>query len=366
MKTRILLFLSFFAFASAPAQVAGPNNPTIFINGFLDGYTRQWSDLSNVQSEDENYATFGNLEGASGTHTSYLMVTDFGFQIPPGTIIEGIKVEVRCADPNSRTSDYSVRIVKTGSIMGDEKATGNPYPLNDDYLVYGGSGDLWGETWDYKFIDDNQFGVAIAAQRNNDDDISTDGRVDNIRITVYYTFMTLPISLNSFTATLHSKTVELNWKTTSENNINNFKLERSADGRSFNTIATLSGQNIPVATYSYNDNNPLPGISYYRLNIQGTGFQKYSPVVSVKNNQASDLSIYPSLWQKGDDLNITNHAHEKLTVYFFNAGGQIISTVTTDTKIVPTETLAGRNGLVFYRILDVKKNILGNGQLLVQ
>jgi hypothetical protein len=367
MKAKILLCLSPFLYFTLSAQVAGPMNPTSFSNALIPGYSQQWTNITNVQFDDEYAASFGDLSGPGGTHTDYLMVKDFGFQIPAGTIIEGIKVEVKCMDPNARTSDYSVRIVKTGAISGDEKAAGNPYPLTDTYLAYGGPTDLWGETWNYKFVDDNQFGVAIAAQRNTSDDIITDGRVNNIRITVYYTFITLPLSLTSFSATMQSKSVLLNWKTVSENNISNFKLERSADGRNFNTITSIQGLNTPVANYNYNDNSPLLGVSYYRLNIQGmAGYQKYSQIVSVKNSQDDLVSLFPSPWQKGDDLNITNYNNEKLTVYFFNASGQAFSTITTDTKLVPTETLANKSGLIYYKIADNKNNILGTGHLLIR
>jgi hypothetical protein len=366
MKAKLLLCLLPFISITLAAQVAGPDNPNSFSNGLIPGFSQQWIDITNVQLEDESYATFGNLPGTAGSHTDYLVAKDFGFLIPAGTIINGIKVEVNCSDSNSRTSDYSVRIVKTGAITGDEKAQRIPYPDIDKYIVYGGPTDLWGETWDYKFIDDNQFGVVIAAQRNADDDKVTAGRVNNIRITVYYTFITLPVTLTSFTATVQSKTVQLNWKTTSEDNINNYNVERSADGRNFNPITNIQALNIPVANYNYIDNNPLSGVSYYRLNIQGmAGYQKYSQIVSVKYNQENLVSLYPSFWQKGEDLNITNTNNEKLTIYFFNAGGQILSTVTTDTKLVPAETLTNRAGLIYYKILNDKKNVLGTGHLLI-
>ncbi len=366
MKRKLLFCFCTFICINLSAQVAGPNNPNSFSNADLPGYSQQWTDITNVQLEDENYASFGDLTGGKGSHTDYLVVKDFGFLIPAGTIIDGIKVEVECSDPNSRTSDFSVQIIKTGRISGLEKAAGTPYPDVDTYISYGGSTDLWGETWDYKFIDDNQFGVAIAAQRNNNDGVSTAGRVNNIRITVYYTFITLPVTLTSFTATMQNKTVHLNWKTSSEDNIENYKVERSADGRNFNPITSIQGLNIPGASYSYNDNNPLSGVSYYRLNIQGmAGYQKYSQVVAVKYNQENLVWLFPNIWQKGADLNISNYNNEKLTVYFFNTSGQVLSTVITDTKLVPTETLSNRSGFIYYKIADDKKTVLGTGHLLI-
>jgi hypothetical protein len=187
--------------------------------------------------------------------------------------------------------------------------------------------------------------VAIAAQRNTSDDVATAGQVDHIRITVYYTFTTLPVTLTSFTASMQNKNVQLNWKTTSEDNINNYRVERSADGRNFTSITSVQALNAGVANYNYVDNNPLSGVSYYRLNIQGmSGYQKYSQIVSVKSNTKNLAWLYPNIWQKGEDLNITNNTNEKLTVYFLGISGQVLSTVTTDARLVPTQTLINRNG----------------------
>jgi hypothetical protein len=208
--------------------------------------------------------------------------------------------------------------------------------------------------------------VVISAQRNNYDGIPTDGRVDHIRITVYYSFITLPVTLTSFTAIAQNKTVVLNWKTASENNIDNYKLERSADGRNFHPLASIPGLNIMGASYNYTDNFPLGGVSYYRLNIQGNaGYQKYSQTVSVKSGKENLITIFPTIWHQGEDMNITNDNKEKLNIYFFNASGQLITTTTTETKLVPTETLANRSGLIYYKIMDDNKNVLGAGHLLI-
>ena len=372
MKSKLLLSTCLFIYMKLTAQVAGPNNPTASSNVDLPGYSQQWIDITNVQIEDESYASFGNLpKNKFGSYTDYLAATDFGFLIPSGTNIYGIKVEVKCSDPNSRTSDYSVRLIKNGIITGDDKAVGTPYPTEDNYITYGGStdggpADLWGETWDNNIINNNDFGVAIAAKRNVNDDVITAGQVDFIKITVYYGFITLPVTLTSFTARMQSKTVLLNWKTASENSINNYKVERSADGRNFNPITSIAALNIADANYNYFDNYPLPGVSYYRLNIQGmAGYQKYSQIVSVKYNKENSLSLYPSAWNKGVDLNVNNDTNEKLIIYFFNAGGQVICTVTTQSKLVPTETLGTQKGLTPYKIYNSKMELTGSGRIVI-
>lgn len=368
MKSHILLAILLLSFIHPKAQVSdGPRNPSTFSSIGIPGYSQAWTNLGNAAVSDNNYSTFGNLNGGSGSYTNYIVAKGFGFDIPGGTNISGIKVEVECSDPNNRTSDYSVRIVKKGVVTGTNKATGANYPTSDAYMVYGGASDLWGTSWSYKDIDDGQFGVAVSAQRNVEDQIVTAGQINSIRITVYFTYTTLPVSLTSFTATKQSSSVLLNWKTSSESNMDNYVVERSSNGASFSPIATVPSLNSTSANYNYTDNHPLPGISYYRLTMKElTGDQKYSSIVAVSFARNSNTTfLYPSPWEKGTALNISNMNGEKLTIYFMNAGGQVLSTSITDSGIVPTETLMSKTGLIFYKVFDQAKNQIGSGSLLI-
>jgi hypothetical protein len=117
--------------------------------------------------------------------------------------------------------ENSVKIVKGGSITGDEKSTTANLPAEDEYITYGGDSDLWGETWSASDINDSDFGVGFSVKGSSDvshylkatnfgfsipegatiDGIkveieqsywtgplhSAGGNVDHIRITVYYT-----------------------------------------------------------------------------------------------------------------------------------------------------------------------------------
>ena len=367
MKTTLLLCACLINRIVLPAQVAGPNNASSFSNADLPGYSQQWTNVNNAQSDDENYATFGNLPGAAGSYTDYMVVTDFGFTIPAGTIINGIKVEVNCSDPNTHTSDFSVRIIKTGNISGTNKAAGTPYSVSDSYMVYGGSTDLWGETWDYKFIDDNKFGVAIAAQRNTSDDITTDGRVDNIRITVYYTFISLPVNLISFTATKENKSILLKWNTADETSMNNYQIERSFNGINFYSLGIVPCRNQTSSKYLYADSTPLSGLSYYRLRMEGAGgYQKYSPVVSVHFDKHVLTSLFPSPWTKGSSLFINNPGKQVLRIFFYNASGQLISNAVTSSANVPTNHLSGYKGKFYYNVLNTNGGLVGSGTFMIQ
>ena len=77
----------------------------------------------------------------------------------------------------------------------------------------------------------------------------------------------LPIELLAFEGKCEGTAVVLRWVTASETNNDHFTLERSADGISWETLAMLpgAGNSTVERYYSFNDNQPLPGIGFYRL-----------------------------------------------------------------------------------------------------
>lgn len=78
----------------------------------------------------------------------------------------------------------------------------------------------------------------------------------------------LPIELLMFEAnSKNNKTVICNWSTASEINNDFFTLERSSDGKSFESIAIIDGKGTTHVqqNYSFEDLNPYKGVSYYRL-----------------------------------------------------------------------------------------------------
>src|SRR5690606_20929585 len=78
---------------------------------------------------------------------------------------------------------------------------------------------------------------------------------------------TLPVSLTSFTAEKQNSVVKLNWTTASEQKNSHFDVLRSSDGKAFHSIAEVAGAGDlnEVRHYSYRDNNPFPGVNYYKL-----------------------------------------------------------------------------------------------------
>ncbi len=111
----------------------------------------------------------------------------------------------------------------------------------------------------------------------------------------------LPIELTAFNVKCDGSKATITWTTASESNNNYFEIERSSGGSTFTTIARVVSQNsnsTQPLNYSAVDNNPLDGISYYRLKqVDNDGKYTYSSIVISRcdNGAASPVvSVYPN------------------------------------------------------------------------
>jgi hypothetical protein len=96
--------------------------------------------------------------------------------------------------------------------------------------------------------------------------------------------VTLPIQLLTFTAKGSGQQVALNWSTAAEINNDYFTVERSNDGENFESIGKVDGSGTSSITknYSFDDLEPLTGISYYRLKqTDFDGHYSYSDIRAV-------------------------------------------------------------------------------------
>lgn len=89
--------------------------------------------------------------------------------------------------------------------------------------------------------------------------------------------------------------MNLKWSTATETNNDYFLIERSKDGIEFESIINVDGAGFSTKklTYSTSDNNPLSGLSFYRLKqVDFDGQFSNSEIVSVElRNLASEFMI---------------------------------------------------------------------------
>ncbi|MBS1495477.1 MAG: T9SS type A sorting domain-containing protein [Bacteroidetes bacterium] len=141
-------------------------------------------------------------------------------------------------------------------------------------------------------------------------------------------FSVLPLQFINFTAAKKDNTIELNWKTANEINVNHFEVERSTDGLTFSVIKSLSAKNQQQNSYTITD---VPGNQlwsepqfYYRIKqVDNNRLYKYSNIVRVNWISKMDVSIAPNPVK--DKVMITTSARVK-EIQLLNMNGQLIKT----------------------------------------
>ncbi len=94
----------------------------------------------------------------------------------------------------------------------------------------------------------------------------------------------LPVRLTDFRAEPIHDRVELTWATAWERSSRDFIVQRSSDLKEFGDIGRVNaaGETDGTKKYSFTDDKPLLGASYYRLRmVDQDGFYEYSKVQDV-------------------------------------------------------------------------------------
>ena len=168
--------------------------------------------------------------------------------------------------------------------------------------------------------------------------ISTNSSSEVRQTSLYFaSFLTgtiaLPVTLTSFKATLRERKVVLEWSTASEIENDYFNIERSKDANTFEAIGMKRGMgnSTVVNNYSYADESPLQGYSYYRLKqTDYDGKYTYSPVVSVKNGKVALISnleiqsVSPNPFYDKFNLVYTLPAEESASFMLVSVSGKIL------------------------------------------
>jgi len=109
----------------------------------------------------------------------------------------------------------------------------------------------------------------------------------------------LPVDLLSFEASFDEGEVKLFWSTASEQNNEQFVIERSKDGYLWEEIIKVegAGNSSSVVEYFEVDKEPLSGVSYYRLSQDDFNGERTTyhvvPVQNIKKGEVA-LDVFPN------------------------------------------------------------------------
>ena len=178
------------------------------------------------------------------------------------------------------------------------------------------------------------------------------------------TYVTLPVELIYFRSKLKDKQVLLEWSTLKEINNEFFTIERSTDGKNYQTVANLAGAGTTKETsrYSYIDQAPLSGLSYYRLKqTDYDGTSKYSKMTAVSNDVQSTKGTsgnYSENAENASGLKVAAIGPNPFEKHFFadfdltSEGLVTIQLMDAQGKVLESKTMDGVAGGNHYEFND--------------
>jgi hypothetical protein len=137
----------------------------------------------------------------------------------------------------------------------------------------------------------------------------------------------LAVKLVSFTAEKTNPGILLKWSTSLEISNNYFDVERSYDGNTWNTIATVQGNGTTqtVSSYQYTDNNANGVMVYYRLKqVDIDGQAEFSAVKTINNNGGSTGASKIYAFNKNIFIEPAKEITTAVDVVVMTAGGQLL------------------------------------------
>jgi hypothetical protein len=302
----VAVFLNPFT-AKSQCTSAGPLSAGTAASVSFGGSNFNFSNVNNIFSSDNSRASSTGLLALFTGETEYLQATNFGFNIPPMAIICGIVVEAEKSATGigtvlgiglSYVTDHSVRLVRNGAVVGNNKASATHWTGTETYHSYGSNNDIWGVAWTPADINANNFGIAFSSGINGLAMLIPDVRIDHIRITVYYNVALLPVHIFSFNATAkNNNTALIDWKTPPDIGNTEYSVQRSRDGEQWENVPGNIYQKFQGGkiAYSTEDKQLYGGESFYRVRVKmQSGEIFYSPVKAIRIGSNNQLKVYPN------------------------------------------------------------------------
>ncbi|MBL7762701.1 MAG: hypothetical protein JNL23_04675 [Chitinophagaceae bacterium] len=121
----------------------------------------------------------------------------------------------------------------------------------------------------------------------------------------------------------HLKQTQLSWDV-SEQNVVDYRIEKSSDGYTFQSIGKLAGKGNGENNYGYTENSILQDKAYYRIKqTDNDGRYSYSSIIAISNQEKARFAVYPTDVTDG----VMVYSQSTQQARFFNTEGKIIKTI---------------------------------------
>lgn len=182
----------------------------------------------------------------------------------------------------------------------------------------------------------------------------------------------LPIELNYFNGENSNGKNLLSWQTLSERENDFFTIERSTDGTFFDAIGTVNGagNSSQAIDYSFTDEQPIAGTSYYRLkqtdyNGEEETFQPIAIETKTESTQITQFFPNPSK-TRNVQLKLNDSAIQSVEVRMYSLQGQLIQSENLNVSNQQVNLDIPNNGNVFLIEVYATSEIIGRHKLVIQ
>jgi hypothetical protein len=365
-----------YAIVGAPYEdedAAGGNNASIagsayiFKNDGADNWTEIEKIVASDRAADDQFGysvsisgdyvivgAYGEDEDAAGGNNASIAGSAYIFK-NDGADNWGQIQKIVASDRAS--GDYFGRSV---SISGDYAIVGAPYEDEDAaggnnatnagsaYIFKNDGADNWTQIEKIVASDrgaaNDFFGWSVSisgdyaivgAYREDEDAAGVNNALSAGSAYIFKSSVPLPVELSYFKGENTTAGNLLTWQTASEESNEGFGIQRSADGKNWETIhfAAGNGTTLETQNYTFTDDAPLAGVNYYRLKqVDFDGQFEYSNIVNIQTIESSkhqNINIYPN--PVTDELTIENGQG---TAIIYNAVGQSVQEANIDASKV--------------------------------
>lgn len=177
----------------------------------------------------------------------------------------------------------------------------------------------------------------------------------------------LPVTLLDFEGTYNQGLAKLTWSTSSEQNMDNFQLQKSYSGDVYLNVATIkaAGNSQVMVNYAYTDTSETLPVVYYRLKMNdiGPGKSSYSKIIALHaDNRIVLNSVSPNPFLNSVKIKLNTPKEVALVISLSDISGRKIKTLnyTTqkgDNTILLSELQNVLKGTYFMELMLGSQNI---------
>ena len=120
----------------------------------------------------------------------------------------------------------------------------------------------------------------------------------------------------------------MKWEVAEQQDIRKYIVERSTDGRNYSAIGSIEANTESSFTYQYTDNDPVNGLSYYRLQIVEDNVRNYSNILVVNlSEKEKGIVIYPVPVTSALTINIKNSGLINTEAQLLSSDGRLLQKI---------------------------------------